>query len=117
MGTQAKFDAMAGILSEIGTEVEALGEVLCRNQGFAAQHMRELQAIDMIAQKQRALAAILSAGLCEKEIRKISIMVGLHLITWKIGVPSFLWKQASSQTIDRIIICQDHRSSKNSFES
>jgi len=73
MGTQAKFDAMAGILSEIGTEVEALGEVLCRNQGFAAQHMRELQAIDMIAQKQRALAALLSAGLCEKEIRKISI--------------------------------------------
>ncbi len=73
MGTQAKYDAVAGILSEIGAEVEALGEVLCRDEGFAARHMRELQAIDMIAQKQRALAAILSAGLCEQEMSKITI--------------------------------------------
>lgn len=73
MPTQAKLDAVADILSEIGSEVEALGEVLCRDEGFTERHMRELQAIDMIAQKQRALAAILSAGLSERELDKIGI--------------------------------------------
>ncbi|PEQ12790.1 hypothetical protein B2G71_10885 [Novosphingobium sp. PC22D] len=73
MRTQAKYDAMAGVLSEIGLEVEALGEVLCRDPAFAARHVRELQAIDLIAQKQRALAAILVSGMCEQEMGKITI--------------------------------------------
>ncbi|MEE3154544.1 MAG: hypothetical protein VX309_03350 [Pseudomonadota bacterium] len=53
--------------------MEALGEVLCRDENFAARHLRELQAIDLIAQKQRALAAILAAGFSESEMRRISL--------------------------------------------
>ncbi|WP_246543234.1 hypothetical protein [Novosphingobium profundi] len=70
---EPKFNAMAEVLLELGTEVEALGEVLCRDQGFAGRHLRELQAIDLIAQKQRALAAILAAGFSEHEMRRISL--------------------------------------------
>ena len=70
---QPKFIAMAEVLGELGTEIEALGEVLCRDEGFAGRHVRELQAIDLIAQKQRALAAILSAGFSEQEMRRITI--------------------------------------------
>lgn len=68
-----KFTAMAEVLGELGSEIEALGEALCRDPGFAGQHLRELQAIDLIAQKQRALAAILVAGFADREMRRISI--------------------------------------------
>lgn len=70
---EPKFTAMAEVLTELGIEVEALGEVLCRDEDFAARHVRELQAIDLIAQKQRALAAILAAGFSETEMRRISL--------------------------------------------
>lgn len=70
---EPKFLAMAEVLNELGTEVEALGEVLCRNAAFADRHCRELQAIDLIAQKQRALAAILAAGFSEDEMRRVSL--------------------------------------------
>lgn len=70
---EPKFLAMAEVLNELGTEVEALGEVLCRDADFADRHCRELQAIDLIAQKQRALAAILVAGFSEQEMRRISL--------------------------------------------
>ncbi|MDE8654423.1 hypothetical protein [Novosphingobium album (ex Liu et al. 2023)] len=73
MTTLPKFVAMADVLGELGVEIEALGEVLCRDPTFAAQHLRELQAIDLIAQKQRALAALLASGFCEMEMRKITI--------------------------------------------
>lgn len=70
---EPKFLAMAEVLNELGTEVEALGEVFCRDAGFADRHCRELQAIDLIAQKQRALASILAAGFSEHEISRISL--------------------------------------------
>lgn len=70
---EPKFLAMAEVLNELGTEVEALGEVLCRDAAFADRHCRELQAIDLIAQKQRALASILAAGFSEHEMRRISL--------------------------------------------
>lgn len=70
---EPKFSAMAEVLLELGTEVEALGEVLCRDQTFAGRHVRELQAIDLIAQKQRALAAIIAAGFSDAEMRRISL--------------------------------------------
>ena len=70
---EPKFLAMAEVLNELGTEVEALGEVLCRDATFVERHCRELQAIDLIAQKQRALAAILAAGFSEHEMRRISL--------------------------------------------
>ena len=64
---------MAEVLGELGCEIEALGEVLCRDEHFAARHMRELQAIDLIAQKQRALAAIIAAGFSAVEMNRISL--------------------------------------------
>jgi hypothetical protein len=75
MMNQPTFAAMAEVLGEIGTEIEALGEFLCRDEGFAARHVRELQAIDLIAQKQRALAAIIEAGFCDNQMRRITIDV------------------------------------------
>jgi hypothetical protein len=73
MHHEPKFHAMAEVLNELGAEIEALGEVFCRDAGFAGKHMRELQAIDLIAQKQRALATILAAGFSEAEMRRISL--------------------------------------------
>lgn len=70
---EPKFLAMAAVLGELGTEIESLGEVLCRDDGFASRHVRELQAIDLIAQKQRALAAILEGGFSDSEMRRITI--------------------------------------------
>lgn len=70
---EPKFLAMADVLNELGAEVEALGEVLCRDGAFVGKHVRELQAIDLIAQKQRALAAILAAGFSDEEMQRISL--------------------------------------------
>lgn len=53
--------AVAQMLAEIGAEMEALGEALCHDPDFATRHMVELQAIDLIAQKQRSLASLLEA--------------------------------------------------------
>lgn len=75
---EPKFTAMADVLGELGNEIESLGEVLCRDENFAARHMRELQAIDLIAQKQRALAAILAAGFSAGEMRRISLEALRH---------------------------------------
>lgn len=70
---EPKLLAMAEVLNELGTEVEAIGELLCRDAAFAGRHCRELQAIDLIAQKQRELAALLAAGFSEDEMRRISL--------------------------------------------
>ena len=40
---------------------EKLGEVLCHDPEFVNRYVHELQAIDLIAQKQRALANVLGA--------------------------------------------------------
>jgi hypothetical protein len=53
--------AVADILGELGNEVEALGVSLCCDPAVAASHMEALQAFDLIAQKQRGLAALLRA--------------------------------------------------------
>ncbi|HMO69525.1 MAG TPA: hypothetical protein PKE25_12915 [Novosphingobium sp.] len=53
--------AVAQMLAEISSEMEALGEALCHDPDFAARHMVELQAIDLISQKQRSLASLLEA--------------------------------------------------------
>lgn len=75
---EPKFTAMAEVLGELGSEIESLGEVLCRDEDFAARHMRELQAIDLIAQKQRVLAAIMAAGFSAVEMRRISLEALRH---------------------------------------
>ena len=53
--------AVAEILGELGDEVERLGAGLCSDPAVAARHIEALQAFDLIAQKQRGLAALLRA--------------------------------------------------------
>ena len=53
--------AVAEILGELGHEVEQLAVALCLDPDVAARHMAALQAFDLIAQKQRGLAALLRA--------------------------------------------------------
>lgn len=53
--------ALAEVLNELGCEIEALGCTLCADPQFALRHLAQLQAIDLIAQKQHALAHVLAA--------------------------------------------------------
>ena len=53
--------AMARVMQDLSCEIEQLGAVLCCVPGLAGSHARELQAIDLIAQMQQALASLLSA--------------------------------------------------------
>ena len=57
----AHLKEMAAMLGEISTQLEKLGEVLCHDPEFVGRRVQELPAIDLIAQKQRALAAVLGA--------------------------------------------------------
>lgn len=58
---KAHLMAVAEVLADISKDMEALGEVLCTDPAFATRHIQELQAIDLISQKQRSLAALLKA--------------------------------------------------------
>lgn len=60
-GPAPHLKAAAGILAELAAQVEALGERLCADPAIIAGHMTELQAIDLIAQKQLHLAELLVA--------------------------------------------------------
>lgn len=57
----AHADRIAEILHELSGEIDALGAQLCRDPAFVSAHMEALQAIDLIAQKQRSLAQMLLA--------------------------------------------------------
>lgn len=58
---RAHLAAVADVLDELVADVELLGVVLCADPGVVDRHMRELQAIDLITQKQRALGMLLRA--------------------------------------------------------
>lgn len=57
--------AAAQVLTELSLEIERLGAKLCADPSFALNHLEDLQAIDLIAQKQRSLAVMLEAD-CPK---------------------------------------------------
>jgi len=63
----------AELLIELSSEIEELGVMLCRDPEFARYHMRELQAIDLIAQKQRCIVELLSAHSVEDAFNRISL--------------------------------------------
>lgn len=65
--------AVAEVLCELGAEIEALGTALCQDPALAGRHMHELQAIDLIAQKQRSLASLFAAGLTDCAINAVGI--------------------------------------------
>jgi len=52
---------VADILGELAGEIEQLGERLCSDPAIVANHMAQLQVIDLIGQQQRWLAAMLRA--------------------------------------------------------
>lgn len=52
---------IAEVLAELGDEIEQLGVSLCMDPAITGNHMTALQAIDLIAQKQRGLASFLRA--------------------------------------------------------
>jgi hypothetical protein len=64
---------IAVVLEELSQEVEALGAALCGDAEIVTRHLGTLQTIDLIAQKQRSLAALLEADCPETEIEKIAI--------------------------------------------
>jgi hypothetical protein len=70
---EATHRQIALVLEELSQEVEALGAALCSDTAVAVRHMDSLQAIDMIAQKQRSLAALLRADCLETEVERIGL--------------------------------------------
>lgn len=64
---------IAAVLEELSQEVEILGTTLCSDMDLAMRHIAALQAIDMIAQKQRSLALLLDAESPESEVDRIAI--------------------------------------------
>lgn len=65
--------AVSGVLRELSREIEALGAVLCGNPELAGAHARELQAIDLIAQMQDALASLLTADCLNCAVDEVRI--------------------------------------------
>ncbi len=63
----------AELLSELSAEIEELGVALCRDPDFARYHMLQLQAIDLIAQKQRCIADLLSAQSVDHAMDEIDL--------------------------------------------
>jgi len=57
----AHLTTVADVLVELAGEIEDLGERLCVDPAIIANHVTQLQAIDLIAQKQRWLATMLRA--------------------------------------------------------
>ncbi len=64
---------IAMVLEELAQDVEALGASLCGDLDVAMRHMDSLQAIDLIAQKQRSLARLLVADCLETEVEQIGL--------------------------------------------
>ncbi|GAO55238.1 MULTISPECIES: hypothetical protein [unclassified Novosphingobium] len=73
MNQEATHRQIAIVLEELSQEVEALGASLCLDPDIVVRHMTTLQAIDMIGQKQRSLASLLTADCPAASIEKIAI--------------------------------------------
>jgi len=73
MANMATHPQIAVVLEELSQEVEALGGALCGDIDIAMRHIATLQAIDLIAQKQRSLAALLRADCQEAGVEAIAI--------------------------------------------
>jgi len=75
MTKDATHHQIAIVLEEMAQEVEELGARLCTDMDIALRHMDVLQAIDLIAQKQRSLASLLEADCPVAAIEQIAIDV------------------------------------------
>jgi CheY-like chemotaxis protein len=73
MANVATHRQIAVVLEELSQDVEALGAALCGDMDIAMRHMDTLQAIDLIAQKQRSLASLLTSDCPEAGVEQIAI--------------------------------------------
>lgn len=71
--TSLHTNIISEILNDLATEIENLGVALCQDSTVAEKYSCELQAIDLIAQKQRSLASLLMSGLTKSAIEKVGI--------------------------------------------
>jgi hypothetical protein len=85
-GSASRLDPelLAGVLTELAQEIEALGAHLCADPAIAASQCETLQAIDLIAQKQQALATIVKADCAGCAISR----VGIETLERKLAVSS-----------------------------
>ncbi len=63
----------AAILAELGHEIERLGAELCADPAFVERHLTALQSIDLIAQQQHAIAALLQADSAASGVERIGM--------------------------------------------
>ena len=65
--------AVAEVLIELSAEIEGLGAQLCGDPALITGHLSSLQAIDLIAQKQRWLATLLLADCPITAVNSIAV--------------------------------------------
>ena len=63
----------AAILAELGHEIERLGAELGADPAFVERHLTALQSIDLIAQQQHAIAALLQADSAASGVERIGM--------------------------------------------
>ncbi len=69
----ATIQRAAAILAELGHEIERLGAELCADPAFVERHLTALQSIDLIAQQQHAIAALLQADCAVSGVERIGL--------------------------------------------
>lgn len=69
----ATIQRAASILAELGHEIETLGAELSADPAFAQRHLSALQSIDLIAQQQHAIAALLQADCAASGVERITL--------------------------------------------
>lgn len=74
-GHRSILNRVGNALSLISDEVEALGATLCGDPAVVAKHLTILQSIDLIAQQQRALSALLLGDDFERGVEDIGLEV------------------------------------------
>jgi hypothetical protein len=77
--------AIGELLNELANDLEVLGSELCSDYALVARHLGALQAIDLIAQKQKALASVLIAECPADAIRNINLDIFAEKLLAAVG--------------------------------
>ncbi|QCI95979.1 hypothetical protein [Novosphingobium sp. EMRT-2] len=75
----------ADVLLELSEDVEALGTRLCADANVIANHLRELQAIDLIGQQLRALSGLLGDAVSPGDTR---FMIDIDMLASRFEGPA-----------------------------
>lgn len=79
----AHLATVADVLNELSCEIEMLGALLCADPAIITRHVAQLQSIDLIAQKQRWLAAMLLAD----RPHSVVDMIGVEALRTRFRAP------------------------------